>query len=53
MRIHKRNKRYCFKEDRLELFFFVNVEINPTVTEMRVIMGRFITYRIPGEYFSR
>ena len=41
MKIHKRNKRYRFKEDRLELCYFVNVEINPTVTEMSVIMSRF------------
>ena len=26
MKIHKKNKRYRFKEDRLELCFTVNVE---------------------------
>ena len=64
MKIHKRNKRYCFKEDRLELCFFVNVkqnllptEINPTVMEMSVFMARWIrASRIPNTpntYFSR
>ena len=41
MKIYYKNKRYCFKEDRLESCFFFNVEIKPTTEEMSVIMGRF------------
>ena len=47
MKIHKRNKRYRFKEDRLELCFFVNVEINPTVMEMSVLTHLLLT--TPGD----
>ena len=39
MKIYKKNKRYRFKEDRLELFFFFNVKINPTAEDMSVIIA--------------
>ena len=52
MKIYKKNKRYRFKEDRLELFFFVNVKINPTAEEMLVISADY-NIRTPNRYFSR
>lgn len=67
MKIYKKNKRYRFKEDRLELFFFVNVkmedirlDINPTAEDTSVIITVKnvplpADYNIgtPNRYFSR
>ena len=42
MRIYYQNKRYRFKEDRLESVFFLRVLANSTSSEeMSVIMGEF------------
>ena len=52
MKIYKKNKRYRFKEDRLELFFFVNVKINPTAEDTSVIIADY-NIGSPNRYFRR
>ena len=52
MKIYKKNKRYRFKEDRLELFSFVNVKITHTVEDMSVIIADY-NIGSPNRYFSR